>query len=159
MSGCSLFGITFVTLGAFVAACVEAPDDATSEGRSESVVSAITGTASAGRSFQALSLNQVVVLGSDGNLWIENGPFARTVPPPRLQVDGNVASFQALSTSDIFVLGSNGNLWLEHPNGAVPPPRTQVDGNVAAFQALSASVVFVLGTDGKLWREIGRAHV
>jgi hypothetical protein len=30
------------------------------------------------------------VLGTNGNLWLEHGPFG-TVPPPRQQVDGNVA--------------------------------------------------------------------
>jgi hypothetical protein len=71
------------------------------------------------------------------------------VPPPRNQVDGNVAAFQALSSTEAFVLATNGNLWHETgPWGTVPPTRQQVDGNVAAFQALSPTEAFVLGTNG-----------
>jgi hypothetical protein len=40
--------------------------------------------------FQALSDTEVLVLGSDGKLWLEHGPFGN-VPPPRQQVDGNIA--------------------------------------------------------------------
>ena len=60
------------------------------------------------------------------------------MPPPRDQVDGNVAAFQALSPTEAYVLGTDGNLWHETgPFGHVPPTRQQVDGNVAAFKALS----------------------
>jgi hypothetical protein len=105
--------------------------------------------------FQALSDAEVLVLGYDGNLWLEHGPFG-TVPPPRQQVDGNVKAFQALTSTEILVLGHDGKLWLEHgPFGTVPPPRQQVDGNVKAFQAITSAEVLVLGTDGKLWLEQG----
>ena len=40
--------------------------------------------------FQALSDTEVLVLGSDRKLWLEHGPFGK-VPPPRQQIDGNVA--------------------------------------------------------------------
>jgi hypothetical protein len=97
----------------------------------------------------------VYVLGADGKLWLENGPFG-TIPPPRRQIDGNVADFQVLDTITLFVLGTDGKLWLEHgPFGTVPPPRQQVDANVAKFQALNTTTAFVLGTDGKLWLEDG----
>ncbi len=50
--------------------------------------------------FQGLSDTEVVVLGTDGNLWMEhagsNGKFG-AVPPPREQIDGNAIAFQALS--------------------------------------------------------------
>ena len=83
--------------------------------------------------FQALSDTEVLVLGSDGNLWLEHGPFGK-VPPTRQQVDGNVQAFQPLSDTEVLVLGLDGNLWLEHaPFGKVPPTRQQVDGNVQAF--------------------------
>jgi len=73
----------------------------------------------------------VLALGTNGNLWLEHGPFGN-VPPPRQQVDGNVEAFQGLSATEVLVLGTDGNLWLEHgPFGKVPPPRQQVDGNVA----------------------------
>jgi hypothetical protein len=50
----------------------------------------IVNQASPFSSFQALSDTEVLVLGSDGNLWLEHGPFG-TVPPPREQIDGNVS--------------------------------------------------------------------
>jgi hypothetical protein len=107
------------------------------------------------RTFQPLSSTEAYVLGSNGNLWLETGPWG-PVPPPRHQVDGNVTSFQALSATEAYVLGSNGNLWLETgPWGPVPPPRHQVDGNVTNFQALSATEAYVLGSDGNLWLETG----
>jgi hypothetical protein len=46
-----------------------------------------------GNSFQALSDHEI--LGSDGNPWLESGPFGK-VPLQRLQIDGNVEAFQAL---------------------------------------------------------------
>jgi hypothetical protein len=104
-------------------------------------------------SIQILDADHVLVLGSDLNLWLEYGPFGH-VPPPRSQVDGDVAAFQALDNATAYVLGTDGNLWLEHgPFDKVPPERSQVDTTVAAFQALDTQTVFVLGTDGNLWRE------
>jgi len=109
------------------------------------------------RTFQALSDAQVFVLGSNGNLWLEQAPFGKIPPNPRFQIDGNVRTFQGLSATEAYVLQTDGKLWLEHapwaPVGKVPPARVQVDGNVQAFIALSNNVVFVLGTDGKLWME------
>jgi CubicO group peptidase (beta-lactamase class C family) len=109
------------------------------------------------RTFQALSDAQVFVLGSNGNLWLEQAPFGKIPPNPRFQIDGNVRTFQGLSATEAYVLQTDGKLWLEHapwaPVGKVPPARVQVDGNVQAFIALSNNVVFVLGTDGKLWLE------
>ena len=43
------------------------------------------------RTFEALSSTEAYVLGSNGNLWHETGPWG-TVPPTRRQVDGNVAT-------------------------------------------------------------------
>jgi hypothetical protein len=42
--------------------------------------------------FQVLSQSQVVVLGTDGKLWLESAPFTK-VPPTRTQVDANVKLF------------------------------------------------------------------
>ena len=39
--------------------------------------------------FEALSADLVHVLGTDGKLWLETGPWG-TVPPQRQQVDGPV---------------------------------------------------------------------
>ncbi len=95
----------------------------------------------------------IFVLGTDGNLWLEQPPFG-SPPPARTQVDGNVYAFQALDNQTVMVLGSDGNLWLEQdPFGKVPPPRVQVDSHVQAMQALSSQEVLVLGNDGKLWLE------
>jgi len=112
---------------------------------------------------------QIFVLGSDGNLWLENGPFGQ-VPPPRVPVDGNVdlcKAFYALDQNTVYVCGSDGNLWLEYgPFGQVPLPpcngqssscRVQVDGSVAWFWPVNdytgLEQILVLGQDGKLWLE------
>lgn len=102
----------------------------------------------------------VYVLGSDGNLWLETGPFGNQIPPRRLQVDGSVSAFQALDGNNVFVLGSDRNLWLEMwPYGNIAQTvktRLQVDANVGAFQVIVSpygNKVFVLGTDGNLWSE------
>ncbi len=113
---------------------------------------------------------QVFVRGTDGNLWLETGPFddlSYTIAN-RVQVDANVSNifsqvgenrvwrtaFQALNAAEIYVLGSDNNLWLEHaPFGSVPPSRTQIDSNVDTFQAMDLGNVYVLGTDGNLWLE------
>ena len=98
----------------------------------------------------------IFVLGTDGNLWIEQGPFNSPPPPPRTQVDSNVFTFQALDDQTVFVLGRDGNLRLAQGKfGKVPPPRVQVDSSVQSMQALSSSEVLVLGNDGKLWLEQG----
>jgi hypothetical protein len=104
--------------------------------------------------FQALSDTEILVLGSNGNLWLEEAPFGK-VPPARQQVDANVKAFQALSDTEVLVLGINGNLWLEQGPflGTIPPTRQQVDANVKAFQALSDTEILVLGNNGNLWLE------
>jgi hypothetical protein len=107
----------------------------------------------AGRTYQVLDLSDVVVLGANGNLWLEHGPFG-TVPPPRHQIDGNALTFQALDSSNVLVLGRDAKLWFEHgPFGSVPPPRQQIDGNVMNFQAVDSQNVVVLGWDRNLWLE------
>ena len=96
---------------------------------------------------------QIYVLGTDFNLWLEQAPFGK-VPPARQQVDGNVETFQAFDNQTAYVLGTDGNLWLEQaPFGKIPPARQQVDGNVLSFQALDNQTVLVLGADRKLWIE------
>jgi hypothetical protein len=114
-----------------------------------------------GLTFQPFQVENMVlyVLGSNGNLWLESGPFGNQIPPPNsLQVDANVIAFQGLDGNNVFVLGQNGNLWLEMwPFGnQIPPNRLQLDGNVRAFQAIQSGFgdkVFVLGTDDNLWWE------
>ncbi len=105
--------------------------------------------------FDAIDANTVCVLGKDGNLWLEHGPF-NAVPAPRVQIDGSVASFYALDANTIYVLGTDGSLWLEFgPFGKVPPSRQLVDGSVAVFVPLSTTACYVLGSNGALWLERG----
>ena len=94
------------------------------------------------------------MLGTDGNLWLEQAPFGK-VPPARQPVDANVRAFQALGVNAfVWVLGTDGKLWLEQaPFGRVPPKRQQIDANVLAFQPLDINDVIVLGSDGNLWLE------
>ena len=114
--------------------------------------------------FQPLNTKEIFVLGSDGNLWYEPGPFGDVsqVIANRLQVDGNVYQFWAINSNTVFVLGTDGNLWLETgPWGNVPEMiqrRQQVDGNVLSFQVMDSQTLFVLGTDGNLWFEPGRGE-
>ena len=107
--------------------------------------------------FQALDQENILVLGTDHNLWLETGPFVINgpVPPPRTPIDGNVGAFQATPGSDVFVLGTDKNLWLESPPYG-QQSRAQVDANVGAVQSLgSTDNVLVLGTDRNLWYEQG----
>jgi hypothetical protein len=123
-----------------------------------------------------MSNQQIFVLGSDGNLWLETGPFgdvAKTIAT-RSQVDATVSNlysqvgenriwrtgFQALSPTEIFVLGTDGNLWQETsglPWNVVTTVanRLQVDAHVGTFQVLDSNTVLVLGSDGNLWLETG----
>ena len=106
-------------------------------------------------SFRPGYINTVYVLGTNGALWLEHGPFG-TVPPTRQLVDRNVRGFDAIDANTIFVVGTDNNLWLEHgPFGIAPPTREQVDGNVRAFAALNANTIFVLGINFALWLEHG----
>ena len=73
----------------------------------DSSVLTISGAPPAARTFQALSPSEIFVLGTDGKLWLEDGPFGK-VPPRRRQVDGNVRGFQALSIAEVYVLGTDG---------------------------------------------------
>ena len=107
-----------------------------------------------GRGFQALSPAQAYVLGANGSLWLEGGPWGQ-VPPTRQQVDGNVAAFQALSPTEAYVLGTDGNLWHEGDRGARAANPPASDGNVFNFYALSGNEAYVEGTDSKLWYETG----
>ena len=52
--------------------------------------------------FQALSDTEVFVLGTNGNLWLEHGPFGN-VPPSRQQVDGNVGWNDTSTFGDLTI--------------------------------------------------------
>jgi hypothetical protein len=117
------------------------------------------------RAFQALisdsisvgtsNVTEILVLGDNGNLWLEHAPFGK-VPPARQQVDQTVLTFQGLTdgSGNIYVLGTDGDLWLSKPPfGKVPPARQFVDEDVQSFQAIDSSHVFVLGRNGNLWFE------
>jgi hypothetical protein len=81
--------------------------------------------------FQAIDLNNVIVLGTDNILWVEHVPFGQ-VPPPRGQFTLlKVLAFQAVDTATIAFLDTDQNLWLQ-----AGFTRAQVDGNVEAFNYL-----------------------
>jgi len=81
--------------------------------------------------FQPLDINDVVVLRTDGTLWLEQGSSA-TTPPARTQIDANVMEFVATDTGNVLVLGGDGKLWWEQaPFGTVPPARKLIDNTVA----------------------------
>jgi hypothetical protein len=98
------------------------------------------------------------VLGSDGNLWGEFGPFG-SVPPRRFLLDQNVRSFVEPNSASVFVLDGNGNVWNDHitllSQGPVPPARELVDGFASAIFPLNSSNVLVLRNDNSLWLEQG----
>lgn len=48
--------------------------------------------------FQGLSGTEILLLESDGNRWLEHGPFDN-IPSPRQQIDASVRAFQALGDS------------------------------------------------------------
>jgi hypothetical protein len=52
------------------------------------------------RAFQPLDLQTVVVLGTEGNLWLEQAPFGK-VPRARTQIDGNVAAVAAVTPAGV----------------------------------------------------------
>jgi len=104
---------------------------------------------------QFLDSQNVLVLGADGNLWLEHPPWGPTGRhSPREQIDSNVAGFQGIDAQNVLVLGTNRRLWLEHaPFGNVPPSRHYIDQSVGYFQFLDSQNVLVLGADGNLWLE------
>ena len=103
--------------------------------------------------YQAITDTEIFVLGTDGNLWLEQGPFG-VIPPPRKQVDTNVKAFEALSDNELLILDNDDRLWLASgPFGTVPPQRQEVEENVTAFQAISDTKIIVLTNDSSLWLE------
>jgi hypothetical protein len=82
----------------------------------------------------------VLVLGTDGNLWLEHAPFGVNVPPTRELIDGNVQAFQALDNLHGLVLGTDGNLWLEQARFGAPPSLSFAPSSLALRPGLEASV-------------------
>ena len=81
--------------------------------------------------FQPLDLNDVIVLRTDGSLWLEQTPSGK-FPPTRTAIDQNVMEFVGTDTGNVLVLGTDGKLWWEKaPFGKVPPTRQLVDESVA----------------------------
>ena len=106
--------------------------------------------------FSGDSLSKAWVLGSNGTLWYELGPWGN-VPPPRQQVGaGSVLAFSPIGqTGQALVLGRDGRLWLNTVGQSAGP---EIDGNVAAFDGnvtLGQQLAYVLGKDGSLWLERG----
>lgn len=112
---------------------------------------------------------KIYILGTDGNLWLAEGPFGQTIPPKRTPVDITVntefgPSLFAFNSNELLVKGSDNNLWLERgPFGGFPwvqtglfPPepgtRFWIDGNVYSFYPWSLEgPYFITGTDQNLW--------
>src|SRR5579862_412183 len=63
--------------------------------------------------FAAVDENNVFVLGTDRNLWLEKTPFGTVPQPQRIHIDGNVKGCQAIPGSDVFILGTDNKLWRE----------------------------------------------
>jgi hypothetical protein len=100
-------------------------------------------------SFRIVDDGHLLVLGTDGRLWLEPN-----IVSGRVLVDEKVADFQPIA-GVVYVRGTGGDLWREIGNAA---HRTLIDHQVTAFQAIDANQVDVLGSDGRLWREIGDAR-
>jgi hypothetical protein len=124
------------------------------------------GIANSTSMYQPVNANAVFVLGSDGNLWLETGPWngIQHTIDTRKQVDAQVTYFWAVDSKHVFVVGNDGNLWYETAptpsdvNGwgnvqAVIDTRQQVDGRVAEFQVLNSRTLVVEGYGGNLWLE------
>ena len=107
------------------------------------------------QAFQTINANQVYVLGSNGNLWLESGPWG-TVPPHRVQIGGSgVTAFQALgsaSGSSVFTLGNDGVLHLSTVGGTQDAQEV-AGGDILAFDVVpgSPNQVFVLDRVGNVW--------
>ena len=112
------------------------------------------------------------VLGTDGNLWLETGPWGNIsqVIQRRQLVDQNVSrifaqvggfrtwrpAFQPLSTSELYVIRADGSLWYEYqPVPIAAWQKAPVDNDVSQICALDSNTVYVLGSDGNLWLETG----
>ena len=107
------------------------------------------------QAFQALSETKVLVLGSNGNLWLEHGPFG-TVPPKRELIAGSVKAWQLGPLGDTaFVLGTDGNLWFADLLPAPGGRLLHVASNVSGFDWPNPNMALVLTADGNLWLEQG----
>jgi hypothetical protein len=119
--------------------------------------------------FVAVNNMLVYVIGTDHNLWQEDGPWG-AVPPSRVLQDRNVRACQPApgaspakgsTVPPVLVLRTDGTLWLEYfPTSfkfkaGIGPANVGVARNVSAFSAVDESTVFVLDQDSKLWRLSG----
>jgi hypothetical protein len=73
----------------------------------------------------------ILVLGSNGALWLEQPPFGQGVPPRnRLLIDQNVLAFSTFTSNQFTVLGNNNNLWIET---VIPSPPGNPGGGTTAL--------------------------
>ena len=102
------------------------------------------------------SATQAYVLGTDGKLWLETGPWG-TVPPSREQVDGNVAAVQALSAPPRPTCweptGTCG--WRPARGGRCRRPACRSTATSPPSRRSAPPRPAFSGTDGKLWLETG----
>jgi hypothetical protein len=107
------------------------------------------------KTLSALSPDAVYVIGSDGNLWLEQAPFG-TLPPNRTPgpVDANAMACSGVDANTVFVVGSDHNFWIEHAPfgpGNIPPLRTLVYTDALGCSAVDANTVYFLDSAGDLW--------
>ena len=100
-------------------------------------------------SFSRTSKGELLVLGSDHNLWKESSGW---LFKGRTWCDGNVITFEDAGNSYFYALGTDGNLWYEQI-GWKQSGRSKLDGNVRGFALDTDGFMFVEGTDGKLWHQ------
>jgi len=93
--------------------------------------------------FQAIDLNNILVLGNDQKLWLEYAPFTGTPPRSPIIVSGpQISAFQAPDPNHIFVLATNEILWLAQPPfGPELGNIVQLDYLVRSFQVLDVNNV------------------
>ena len=107
-----------------------------------------------GRGFQALSSTEAYVLGSNGNLWHETGPWG-TVPPARHQVDGTVWPDNSITINSYpNVSGLDGSATLTiYKSGAYSFSGGWSPSNVfTGIVAQDVNLVFTLrDSKGTLW--------
>src|SRR5271167_4691639 len=112
--------------------------------------------------FSAVDANTIFVVGGDGKLWLERGPFGPDNVPPagRIEVDDNINYCAAVNSNDVFVVDRDGNLWHDFGDFSqanLPPQDGGPQGVLVDRNAWKCSptgdpsVIYILGTDGKLW--------
>ena len=96
--------------------------------------------------FYVIDNSAIYVLGTDANLWNENGSASN-----RSLVQPDVLTYFPVDSSHVYVEDTTATLWNE--NGSWNN-RFPVDSSVLRYYPIDASSVLVEGGDGNLWREV-----